>query len=570
MDSFLQVCKKFDSNGTGLIPVASLEHLGFDKVFSRAIEASNCIKKEGYISYLELHQWLNRKGTEDEYWDLLGVSLHHLSGHLVERIQRLTEVSYTDATVKDIAEPIIKQAGADLLCPRDLRRGAAYVEALKLQPDSFQSLSDHQLPLKYSLAERSTHMLSYSWRYRVMDIIDALCKFCNRYKIRDAELFVWMCCFCVNQHRVEEAKQVSFADFKQTFETRVMRIPHMIALMDPWESPQYLTRVWCVFEFYTVISRKSSSDVTILVPPAHMDSFQNSLQQGHIDSLWQVLTDFDVGKAVASVPEDQDKILKMVKEGHGIDALNKAVADAYRKWMLRQTEECVVQAQVECARQAMQAGVVAGRLNDKLQAAKHYEHALLLLKLCGISENELTADVYLRYGSLKGGSGDHEGQALMYDEAYRMRKRLGILETPSGASLLAGMAFACADPIRAESYFQDALKIRKDCGTECTHEAANLFKGLAELQVREQKFDEAHANLEQAYAIREKIGKLETPDGAKLLELQGDVSLRSSNPDEALKFYIQAQNIYSRVGYLSRSQEADLAAKIQRCRTQRP
>ena len=127
---------------------------------------------------------------------------------------------------------VIRAKGAAITCPRDGRLGAAYVDCLSS-----------------SQAGDSTLMLSYSWSYSCDDITASLLAYCHT---ADAS-FVWICCLCVNQHRVREAQAkgqvVPFEEFRETFETRITSIKNMVALLCPWRAPVYIGRVWCCESF---------------------------------------------------------------------------------------------------------------------------------------------------------------------------------------------------------------------------------------------------------------------------------------------------------------------------------
>ena len=88
------------------------------------------------------------------------------------------------------------------MCPQTQQLGSSYVDAL----------AEDQVGL-------SDFMLSYSWRYRVSDIVAALLQHCSSQRhelLRSWEkrlkeplsqgTYFWICCLCINQHRVKEAK----------------------------------------------------------------------------------------------------------------------------------------------------------------------------------------------------------------------------------------------------------------------------------------------------------------------------------------------------------------------------
>ena len=159
-----------------------------------------------------------------------------------------------------------------------------------------------------------------------------------------------------------------------------------------------------MFEYFTACKFKTEKDVSICMPPGQSESFQQALRSGKIDLLWKALADFNITNAKASVEEDRIKIMRLVQEEFGTEELNKAVASSYRAWMVSQAEAWAIQSQKECAKDLMQVGLLASRLNDKTSAAKHFEHALRMLMLASSAESEIGADICLRYGSLKGGA----------------------------------------------------------------------------------------------------------------------------------------------------------------------
>lgn len=74
----------------------------------------------------------------------------------------------------------------------------------------------------------ATHMLSYTWKYKIGDIVDSLQHWSTDMLLDPKRLDIWMCWACVNQHRVQEMRQkgevVPFQQFKEVFEGRVKSI----------------------------------------------------------------------------------------------------------------------------------------------------------------------------------------------------------------------------------------------------------------------------------------------------------------------------------------------------------
>ena len=62
-------------------------------------------------------------------------------------------------------------------------------------------------------------------------------------------VFFYMCFFVNNQFRIMVENSVAGStNLEDVFEINLTRIGRMIAILDTWEEPVYLTRVWTVFE----------------------------------------------------------------------------------------------------------------------------------------------------------------------------------------------------------------------------------------------------------------------------------------------------------------------------------
>ena len=156
---------------------------------------------------------------------LQGVNVLHLR---TEFLEAAVQAAGADAKVYHV-EPMIRARGKTTLCPRDGRMGSAYVDAI-------------------GAAGPADFMLSYTWGYSVVDIIAALVAYCEREGLEQDSTYVWICCLCINQHRVKEKQElkqvVSTDEFRAEFESRVCGIKRVLSLVSPWDDPQNLKRVW--------------------------------------------------------------------------------------------------------------------------------------------------------------------------------------------------------------------------------------------------------------------------------------------------------------------------------------
>ena len=88
----------------------------------------------------------------------------------------------------------------------------------------------------------------YTWNYQVGEIASALQQYCTDEGLDPSTTYVWICCLCINQHRVKEralkGENVPFEEFRREFELRVRGIRRVLSLCTPWSAPENLTRIW--------------------------------------------------------------------------------------------------------------------------------------------------------------------------------------------------------------------------------------------------------------------------------------------------------------------------------------
>jgi len=250
--------------------------------------------------------------------ELLGISVHYLSTTLLQEVKDAGY--YRNSKIYEIEEHVIRGKGTEIVCPVDKCSGAAYVHCLSDVDD----------------VGKSNIMLSYAWGYEVGDIVDTLVGYCDDEKLDLKRTYVWICCLCINQHRVQQDRarkiNVPFGKFRATFESRVRNIGHILPMMAPWEKPVYLTRVWCVFEMYT--ASENGCRISIAMPPKEKARFLKGVNQGKMNNFFIELAKTDVRDADATIDSDKDLILNLVARGPGYDKLNSTVIDLVSAYLV--------------------------------------------------------------------------------------------------------------------------------------------------------------------------------------------------------------------------------------------
>lgn len=270
----------------------------------------------------------NRQKRDVDHYEFLAPSVFHLETSLMEQIEKAgldkkTAQIYDIEDLRKIEHGVIRNKGANVQCPIDGKTGAAYVHCITGEDN----------------VGTATHMLSYAWGYRVIDIVETLLAFCKENKLDPKKNYIWICCLCNNQHRVFEEEEVPFDMFQDVFNKRVTGIGNVLAMMAPWNDPSYLKRVWCIFEMYTANSDDKCS-IQIVMPPKEKESLLESITthagasgRNGIDELFDALANTQVELAEASRETDKVNILKLVKQGPGYHTFNVEINQLMRKWI---------------------------------------------------------------------------------------------------------------------------------------------------------------------------------------------------------------------------------------------
>ena len=478
-----------------------------------------------------------------------------------------------------------------MICPRDSRPGAAYVDCLST-PD----------------AGHSTVMLSYTWSYKLRDIADALTQFCTANQLDPAQTFVWMCCVCINQHRVVEmqaaGRQITFSQFEHEFGSRVAGIGQLVAMMSPWHRPLYISRCWCLFELFTALHVVEHCTVHITMPSEQAAEMQQALLSGNINKMWKALTSLRSADAQAYSKSDQENIMHAIERGPGFTHLDHQLSKHLKEWIMT---SCQVHWDLQSSavnsptEQLAELASGFGLLLRTSGALAQAQTVLCQAKKIRLETNTLQtqdgAKLLKLYGSVLGQQGDIDAELNEWAEACNIHNKLGTLcSSLDGALLLRGIADvnrqkgnltqafnvakqakqamaninaleATADGAKvfrtigniqrdfgnleeALASYDQSKSVRKACETYATPDGAQLQMDIAAVQMRQGNVQAAMVMLVEAKELREQTDTVRTPSGALLLKTMGDAKELLEDHHGALELYNMAKEIYIEVGAL--------------------
>jgi len=345
-----------------------------------------------------------------------------------------TDPIYKLENLRSDKNGVIRRKGEKVLCPRDGRIGAAYVDCLNEE--------DH--------AGQSTMMLSYGWGNAVGDIIDTLSAYCESNRLDPKRTYIWICCLCNNQHRVAEEKRngkpVPFEDFRSIFHDRVSEIGHIIALMSTWRNPVYITRVWCIFELYTAYQQEDCR-LSIAMPPRDKRDLVDTIDGNNLDGinvLYDALSSTSIQNAQASEPSDRENILEIVESGPGFQVLNNEVNELLRGWIKDAIKEAVnsysatkadSSSDLSFALLCTNVGYVMNANGEYDQALSLYETGLQIRENVLGKDHSYIANSYNHIGIALNRKNDFDGALAVYRKSVEIHEKTsGLHHTSTAAS----------------------------------------------------------------------------------------------------------------------------------------
>ncbi|CAE7860989.1 hypothetical protein AK812_SmicGene11749 [Symbiodinium microadriaticum] len=209
--------------------------------------------------------------------------------------------------------------GSDKVCPRDGKLGCALVDVLDL---------DHR--------GDCTHFLSWTWGYSLNLVRSSMTAWIDQSKIDPQKTFLYMCFFVNNQYRIlldQNGAGSMGSNLKDVFGDNLQRIGRMVALLDGWEKPTYLSRIWTIFEQYTAVVLEI--EVTFILPEVSGDSLLEEIRKGEegIVRVRDSLCDVDAEIACAWCPEDEMQVKSMIEETIGFEKVNAKVQELMIAWV---------------------------------------------------------------------------------------------------------------------------------------------------------------------------------------------------------------------------------------------
>lgn len=412
------------------------------------------------------------------------------------------------ANIYTIEKDVIIDKSKDVKSPIDHKLGSAYIHCLK-------NLED---------VGNATFMLSYVWGYKIGDIVNSLVGYCTRENLDKKKTYVWICCLCLNQHRIREKRSrkecVPFEELQTVLSERITKINHVLAMTSPWDAPLYLTRVWCIFELYTAI--ENNCNMAVIAPTRERKDFIDGLRSSikGADQMKKLITTLgttDVRHAMASVKSDLTSILRLIESGPGYDCFNAMVTAELKKWAFNGMLSAVevgtygVKDKVSQADQGtllMNVGYLFHDMGECGQALTMFKDALQIFDLLYGRDNQTTATSISMISIALLKKGEIDVAMEIQEQALAIREKvLGRDHEDTSDSLywIACMLNDIGEKDRALKMHMEVLVIRqKVLGKEHKNTAKSL-NNVGTMLFDKGMYDKALGLFEKVLGIRESL-----------------------------------------------------------------
>ena len=143
-----------------------------------------------------------------------------------------------------------------------------------------------------------------------------------------------MCFFTNNQFRIIlEGTEAGSRDLEKVFETNLMRIGRMVAMLDAWQDPIYLSRIWTVYEQF--VASKLEIPAVFVMPEDAAVSLREAIGDGMVGvvDISRSLCQVDAESAQAWKKEDEEKVKAMIQQTVGFWQVNQHVIQVMLSWV---------------------------------------------------------------------------------------------------------------------------------------------------------------------------------------------------------------------------------------------
>jgi tetratricopeptide (TPR) repeat protein len=298
-----------------------------------------------------------------------------------------------------------------------------------------------------------------------------------------------------------------------------------------------------------------------VMPREEKKMFVNAIETSSdgINTLYQSLAKTKVENAKASEEEDRTRILKLIDDGPGFDALNAAVNECLRRWVKqiivlevtrRETSSASPKTDLDLARFSSVVAWILFRNDEKQQSLGLFQKSLdIYLQVHG-ENHEDTGTTYNNMGVVLKHLERFDDAIRMYEKAASIRESTLGKDDPNCASTynnLGSLYCKLLDLDKGLLQFRKALDIRRRAFGENHEDVAQSYSNIGGALYQKGEYEEALKEHEKGLTIKEKCYGRDQPDTATSYENIGLVYKQQENTSMALDYLKIAYSIRTKL-----------------------
>jgi len=238
---------------------------------------------------------------------LLGVTprfLREFAAHLgVSADARTVDVAalvrdMTRASGRSVAESYRRESTQTTL--RRWASKAARGTSRTSDADTLVRTSDGAL----SVGGRATLFVSHAQSCSFFKLLDAIDRYLELHAVDPKTTYLWLDVMCIRQHEVEaDVSHIS------EIETKIGRV---VMVLDPWDKPACLSRVWCLYEVVHCAVGSAPAVLDLAMTESEVKALHRALQKDR-NVLERTLASFDARTASATMEADRRMIMGLIE-----------------------------------------------------------------------------------------------------------------------------------------------------------------------------------------------------------------------------------------------------------------
>lgn len=360
----------------------------------------------------------SRQGKKLLSWDVDAVASVVIGTQELELCNSMNNRWSVDTSTNGL-DLITEENGSLLTCCNGFR--GSLIDLLKTR---YLDTVHPDLGVSYNetVGDKANLFVSFAYCNDFAGLINAIQTYLVDNGMDEDSTFLWLDPFVNDQWYHAEN---SFEWWSTIFKSAIADFGHTVAVLSPWNSPDFLTRAWCLFEFFcSVESSATGCKFGIAMSATDQLAFMNGLIRDE-NIILEPYKNIDVQKSTCRSPHDLEQIHNAVRRyPGGFPYINKIIFDALRTWMQDSVRKYLALEEARDNKSELTATLlsVAGDLSDSFgqytRQKEHFERSLAInLDLFGNSDSSILYTKF-RLAEANQNLGNYDVSEALFSECF--------------------------------------------------------------------------------------------------------------------------------------------------------